>query len=228
MKKLFYSLICIVLLANCTSQQNSEIFIDKTEGRYLFNANEVLEIYFKEGIMFAKWRGNDNIELLKVNDSSFYMKELNEKMLFVSKPEMHIELAEKTEHDGIKYYFEKLAKGEKTPSEYFKNKEYDKALASFKAIQEKDSLNTTISQWRINRTGYDFLRDKKYEEAEEIFKINIALYPKSSNVYDSMGELYYVKKDTANAIEYFKKALAINPENRSSKRLLKRLTQKEE
>ena len=174
--------------------------------------------------MFAKWRGNDNIELLKVNDSSFYMKELNEKMLFVSKPEMHIELAEKTEHDGIKYYFDKLAKGEKTASEYFKDKEYDKALASFVAIQAKDSLNPAIRQWRINRTGYDFLRKEKYEEAKEMFKINIALYPKSSNVYDSMGDAYRLERDTLNAIEYYKKALAINPENRGSKKRLKNLT----
>ncbi len=198
--------------------------MDATSGRYLFNANEVLEIYFEDEEMHAKWRGNDNIELLKVSDSAFYMNELNEKMLFVSKPEMHIELAPKTEHKGVNYYFEKMKKGEKTPSEYFDDKEYKKALLAFKKIKEKDSLNPNISEYRLNKLGYTLLRSKKYNEARELFRINIALYPKSSNVYDSMGDAFLEEKDTINAIEYYKKALAINPENRSSKNRLNKLT----
>lgn len=201
--------------------------MQKAAGRYLFNANEVLEIYFEDAIMHAKWRGNDDIELLKVNDSAFYMKELNEKMLFVSKPEMHIELAPKTEHEGVIYHFKKMDDGEKTASEYFNEKQYDKALEAFKKIKEQDSLNINVSESRINTLGYRFLRDNKFEEAKELFKINIALYPKSSNVYDSMGDVFYSQNDTLNAIKYYKKALAINPENRSSKRRLETLTEKD-
>jgi tetratricopeptide (TPR) repeat protein len=223
MKKIIFTSLALLLLS-CSSQKNSEEFMDATSGRYLFNANEVLEIYFEDEEMHAKWRGNDNIELLKVSDSAFYMKELNEKMLFVSKPEMHIELAPKTEHKGVNYYFEKMKKGEKTPSEYFDDKEYKKALLAFKKIKEKDSLNPNISEYRLNKLGYTLLRSKKYNEARELFRINIALYPKSSNVYDSMGDAFLEEKDTINAIEYYKKALAINPENRSSKNRLNKLT----
>lgn len=224
MKKLLYSFICFLLFISCTSQKNSENFINSTSGRYLFNDNEVIEIYFKEAILHAKWRGNDDIELLKVNDSSFYMKELNEKMIFISKPEIHIKLAPKREHDSIKYHFRKLEIGEKTPSEYFKAKEFDKALIAFKKIQKKDSLNPVIKQWRLNRMGYDFIRKDNFDSALEIFKINAELYPNSSNVFDSLGEVYYLKKDTITAISYFKKSLSINPENRSSKRFIKKLT----
>lgn len=226
MKKTLFILFTFILLTSCTSQKNTDSFIKATSGRYLFNANEVLEIYFEDAIMHAKWRGNDDIELLKVNDSAFYMKELNEKMLFVSKPKMHIELAPKTEHKGVIYRFDKMEKGEKTPSEYFNDKEYDKALTAFKTIKEKDSLNPNVSERRLNTLAYRFLRNEEYEEAKELFKINMALYPNSSNVYDSMGDLYFSKKDTVNAIIYYKKALAINPENRSSKARLNRLTKK--
>ena len=223
MKKIIFTSLALLLLS-CSSQKNSEEFIDATSGRYLFNANEVLEIYFEDAEMHAKWRGNDDIELLKVSDSAFYMKELNEKMLFVSKPEMHIELAPKTEHKGVNYYFEKMEKGEKTPSEYFNDKEYKKALEAYKKIKEKDSLNPNISEYRLNTLGYQFLRNKKIEEAKELFNINIALHPKSSNVYDSMGDAFFEEKDTLNAIKFYKKALAINPENRSSKSRLNKLT----
>ncbi len=226
MKKTLFILFTFILLTSCTSQKNKDSFIEATSGRYLFNANEVLEIYFEDAIMHAKWRGNDDIELLKVNDSAFYMKELNEKMIFVSKPKMHIELAPKTEHKGVIYRFDKMEKGEKTPSEYFNDKEYDKALTAFKTIKEKDSLNPNVSERRLNTLAYRFLRNEEYDEAKELFKINMALYPNSSNVYDSMGDLYFSKKDTVNAIIYYKKALAINPENRSSKARLNRLTKK--
>jgi len=224
MKKLSYLLILCILISSCTSQKNTEDFINATSGRYLFNANEVLEIYFEEAEMHAKWRGNDNIELLKVSDSSFYMKELNEKMIFVSNPTMHIELAPKTEHDGIIYHFNKMAKDDKTPDEYFKAKEYEKALTGYLNIQQKDSLNPTIREYSLNRLGYNYIRSNEDEKAIEIFKINSILYPKSSNVYDALGDGYLAKKDTTNAIVYYQKALAINPENSNAKKAYKKLT----
>lgn len=226
MRKLFFTLLSLSILASCTSQKNSDDFINVTSGRYLFNANEVLEIYFEDAEMHAKWRGNDNIELLKVNDSSFYMKELNEKMLFVSKPEIHIELEPKTEHKGTIYHFRKLSTEEKTPNEYFKAKEFDKALIAFKKIQKEDSLNPVIRQRSLNRMGYNFIRKDDFDAALEVFKINAELYPKSSNVFNSLGEAYYLKKDTVSAIENFKKSLVRNPENRNSKRFIKKLTKK--
>lgn len=226
MKKILFPLILLTLLVSCTSQKNPEAFISATSGRYLFNANEVLEIYFEESVMRAKWRGNDNIELLKVNDSSFYMKELNEKMVFVKAPKMHIELTPKSEHEGIIYHFKKMSDNEKTPSEYFNAKEFDKALTAFLIIQKEDSLNTIIKENRFNSLGYDFVRKKDFDAALEIFKINVALHPKSSNVFDSLGEAYLLKKDTVNAVSNFKKALAINSENRSAKRFLKKITEK--
>ena len=64
--------------------------------------------------------------------------------------------------------------------------------------------------------GYKYLYANKISEAKELFKINIALYPIKSLVYDSIGDAYKKEKDTANAIEYYKKSLAINPENRNS------------
>jgi len=226
MKKLIILIVITVLISSCTSQQNSEDFINNAKGRYFFNSNEVLDIYFKDQIMFARWRGKDNIELLKVNDSSFYMRDLNEKLIFVSKPEMHIELEEKTEHEGVKYSFEKLKPNEKTASEYFDLKEYDKALDAFKKIKEKDSLDINVRERRINTLAYRLYRENKIEEAIAMFKINVALYPKSSNVYDGLGDAYLKSKDSTMAIENYKKALSINPENRSAKRNLDKIIAK--
>lgn len=224
MKNFLYTLFVLTLFSSCISQKNTDEFINATSGRYLFNADEVLEIHFKEKILQVKWRGNNAIEPLKVNDTSFYMKALNEKMLFVKNPEMHIELAPKTEHDGIIYHLKKMKDGEKTPSEYFMAKEYKNALAAFLEIKKQDSLSAVIDEDKMNRQGYEYLRKNNIELALEVFKINVALYPNNSNVYDSLGEAYLLQKDTLNAEINFRKALSINPENNSAKRFLTKIT----
>ncbi len=222
MKQLLY-FFSILFLFSCSKSKNSSDFINSVEGRYLFNSNEILEIYFDDGILKVQWRGQ-KMTPVKVNDSSFYLKEMNEKLVFMSHPETHIELASKREHEGEKFYFPKLLKGEKTAIEYFKDKKYLKAKEAYLVLQQKDSLDPAISQKSLNRMGYDYLRTNEIEKAKAIFNINIALYPQKSNVYDSMGDAYKKEKDTLKAIEYYQKSLAINPENRNSLRNMKKLT----
>lgn len=195
-------------------------------GNYLFNSNESIGISFEEDEMRVNWRGKENIKPLKVNDSTFYIKDMNEKFIFVMQPKVHIKLAEKREHKGRKYVFNKMLAGKKTPIEYFLNKEYKKALEGYLAIQQKDSLDRAINQWTLNSSGYKLLSERKYEEAIELLTINTKLHPKSSNTYDSLANAYLRNKDTVNAIKFYTKALSINPENRNSKRGLKRITKK--
>lgn len=222
--KLFFSLLCAILLINCTSKKNDQDFINNASGRYFFNADEVIEVLFKNQELYLNWRNSD-LKPLKVNDSVFYAKELNEKLIFNTK-ESKIVLAEKREHEGEKFTFLKLKDGEKTPSEYLEENNYELALKGYKQIKERDSLNPVIRERNLNRKGYSYLRNDDMEKAIYIFKINTELYPRSSNTFDSLGDAYKKQKDTAKAIESYKKALSINPENRSSKRNLERLTNK--
>ena len=223
-----YVLLCFLLLycLSCSSSKNEDTFISNSTGRYLFNANEVLEVYFKEKVLLVKWRGKEGIQPLKVNDSVFYMKALNEKIIFISTPTTHIELAVKTAHKGIKYHFKKMNIGEKTPTEYFEAEDFKNAKIAFVKIQKIDSLNPAIAQSVLNKVGYNYLKQDNFKNAIEIFKINTVLYPKSSNTYDSLGAAYLKIKDTTNAIANYKKALSINPENRSSLRNLQQLSPK--
>ena len=219
-------LLSIVLLTSCGNSKNNPEFITAVSGNYLFNSDESIGISFVENEMIVRWRGKENIKPLKVNDSTFYIKDMNEKFIFVMQPKVHIKLAKKREHQGRTYSFNKMLNGKKAPREYLLNKEYHKALEGYLAIQQNDSLDRTIREGTFNSLGYRLMNDKKIEAAIEIFKINTKLYPKSSNTYDSLGDAYLRKKDTVSAINFYKKALSINPENSSSKRMLKRITKK--
>jgi len=220
--KSFLYIISLCFFISCNNSKNTQEFMNTSKGKYLFNSNETIEVYFKDGILKIKWRGK-NLKPIKVNDSSFYVKEINEKLVFMSKPEMHIELAEKREHKGEKFYFKKIAQEEKTALEYFKNKEYTNALNAYIKIQQNDSLDPVIDLYRLNRMAKEYMRANKIAEAKEFFLINIALYPQKSLVYDSMGDAFKKENDTVKAIEYYKKSLVINPENRNSLRNLEKL-----
>ncbi|MDG1527641.1 MAG: hypothetical protein P8Q86_00195 [Polaribacter sp.] len=214
-------LLSIVLLTSCGDSKNSPEFMAAVSGNYLFNSDESIGISFEENEMRVNWRGKEDIKPLKVNDSTFYIKDMNEKFIFVMLPKVHIKLAKKREHKGRTYSFNKMLAGKKTPREYLLNKEYNKALEGYLAIQQKDSLDRTIREGTFNNLGYEMMNDKKVEIAIEIFKINTKLYPNSSNTYDSLGDGYRKLKDTANAVLSYKEALSINPENRKAIRFLK-------
>ena len=220
--KTFLYITCLCFFISCSNSKNTQEFINISEGKYLFNSNETIDVFFIDNILKIKWRGK-NLTPIKVNDSIFYVKEINEKLIFISTPKIHIELVEKREHKGEKFYFKKLSEGEKTAFEYFENKEYTNAMNAYIKIQQNDSLDPAINQNRLNRLGYKYMRANKITEAQEIFKINIALYPDKSSVYDSMGDAFIKEKDTLKAIEYYKKSLSINPENRNSLKNLKKL-----
>ncbi|NEW79078.1 MAG: hypothetical protein GZ086_06545 [Gelidibacter sp.] len=166
---------------------------------------------------------------LKVDDSTFFVKEMNEKIQFLTNPanqQQYISLVPKEENKPIAYNFKKLKEDEKVPSEYLENKEFDKALEGYLAIKKKDSLDSSIDEKYLNSLGYKTLQEKNFEEAKAIFKINAVLYPNSSNVYDSLGEAYMKSGDTLKAIENYKKSLMLDSGNFRAKQQLKKLEKK--
>ncbi|HEY1870819.1 MAG TPA: hypothetical protein VGG71_07150, partial [Chitinophagaceae bacterium] len=77
----------------------------------------------------------------------------------------------------------------------------------------------------INNLGYAFMQNKMNEKAYAFFDMNIENYPKSGNVYDSMGDFYSATGDKEKAIDYFRKALAIS-DNADTRQKLQKLEQK--
>ena len=224
--KLKTSIISFLFLITfgCGNNTNSAEFIQKTSGRYLYNSNELITVYFKENALFLEWRGATEIQPLKIDDNTFFVKEMNEKIQFLNNPingKEYLVLIPK-ENKELKYNFRKLADNEKIASEYLINNQFDKALEAYLTIQKNDSLDPAIKEEDINSFGYDKLRNKKFENALQIFKINIELYPNSSNVYDSYAEALRKSGDTIQAIVYYKKSIAIDSGNRNAKKFIEK------
>lgn len=74
---------------------------------------------------------------------------------------------------------------------------------------------------------YQYLNDKgKFNEAIEIFEMNVADFPESFNVYGSLGETYMKSGKKELAIVNFQKSLILNPKNENAKNRLEELKTK--
>ncbi len=75
----------------------------------------------------------------------------------------------------------------------------------------------------MNSFGYRLMDMKKLDAAIEIFKLNTEAYPKSSNVWDSLGEAYMNKGEKELAIKNYEKSLELDSSNSNAVMMLKRL-----
>jgi hypothetical protein len=75
----------------------------------------------------------------------------------------------------------------------------------------------------INQMGYYMLEGRQYQQALELFNLNVRNFPKSFAVYDSMGDAYAAMGDKTKASEFYKKALTINPNFKESQQKLENI-----
>lgn len=215
-----------ILLISCAKTTSDPEFEKLATGRYLFNSDEIVEVYFEKNELYLIWRGANNIKPLHTNGNIYFVKEMNEKIQFLTNPsdlKEYLAFVPKKESDSVIYNFRKLEENEKIPSEYLKDNQFEKALTDYLTIKENDSLDPAIDENNFNKAGYFELRNKNFEMAINYFKINVSLYPESSNVYDSLGEAYMKSGDTIQAISNFKKSLEFDSGNARVKRYIKRL-----
>ncbi len=97
------------------------------------------------------------------------------------------------------------------------------AVAQYNELKAKQAGAYDFREPELNGLGYQLLEAKKYKEAIEIFKLNIAAYPKSSNVYDSLAEAHGRNGEKEAAIRNYAKSLEMNPGNRRAVDQIKKL-----
>lgn len=102
---------------------------------------------------------------------------------------------------------------------------FDVAVEAYRNIKKEQPNNVAVDEGRINDLGYELLGKKNYPAAIAVFKLNVELYPQSSNTYDSLGEAYMMNGDKELAIKNYKKSLELNPQNTNAVAMSKKLEQ---
>jgi tetratricopeptide (TPR) repeat protein len=116
--------------------------------------------------------------------------------------------------------------------------QWEKAVELFSSNQDKPTKDQLyqilkkgldsylLNEDLVNNLGYTYLGQKKFELAIAVFTFNVKAFPKSFNVYDSLGEAYMEKGDNVQAITFYKKSLDINPNNANGRAMLEKLKNK--
>ena len=90
---------------------------------------------------------------------------------------------------------------------------YAEGLASidkhYAYLSEKYGYAVSTPEMTINMLGYNYLTKKEIDKAIKVFKENVARYPKSANVYDSLGEAFENNNQFAEAEKNYQKAVDI-------------------
>ena len=210
------------------ANQYSDEFKSHAAGRYLYSADEVFELYFQGEKPFIKWRGVENIKTVAIDESSFFVAEFYAKLRLVkqaSTQNYYLTKVDPENESNLTYDYLKLSNEFKLPSEHLDAGNFDEALKGYSQIRAQDSTSNLVNEFEFNRIGYSYLRKKEYENAIEVFKLNVALFPQSSNVYDSLADVYKRSGDSLQAFENYKKALELNSGNERAKSFIEAYSQ---
>ena len=98
----------------------------------------------------------------------------------------------------------------------------EQVAGKFRELKERTG-EFSLRESEMNMLGYQLLQQGKAKAAIEVFKLNVDAYPKSWNVYDSLGEAYMNDGQTSLAIENYEKSIELNPANVNGVDTLKKL-----
>ncbi len=131
-----------------------------------------------------------------------------------------------SEYDALRfifdYYFMQVSEKDFTDSTAAIAK---KLKTHFETISKEMGYKVAPLEAFINYLGYDALGKKQFSKAEALLKLNVENYPFSSSVYDSYADYLMAVDEAANAISFYKKALAIK-EDASIRAKLNSISQK--
>jgi tetratricopeptide (TPR) repeat protein len=99
---------------------------------------------------------------------------------------------------------------------------FDHAPAIYAAML-KDNPDVKLDEAAMNLWGLDLMEKNHLTEATELLKLNVQVFPSSSNAYDSLGEAYMKAGQKQLAIDNYKKSLELDPDNDNAKEKLKTL-----
>jgi len=93
-------------------------------------------------------------------------------------------------------------------------------------LARRGGAGPVLDENDINNLGYKLLKTN-VESALYVFEKNVVLFPKSANVYDSLGEALALAGRREQAIENYRKAIALDPTNAAARAKLNELEKRD-
>jgi len=101
----------------------------------------------------------------------------------------------------------------------------DEAIVKYYELKQTSSDEYNFKESQLNNLGYTLLQMERIADAIKIFQLNVDNFPKSFNVYDSLGEAYMINGELELAVEYYKRSLDINPNNENAINMIEKINE---
>jgi len=111
-----------------------------------------------------------------------------------------------TPHRTIYNGLEALFEGWQMPNDYY-DSSFTYIEDHYQGLSAKYGFKICVPENTLNSIGYQALGNNDFDKAIEMFKLAVESYPKSANVYDSLGEGYEAKGELELAKKNYKIAL---------------------
>jgi CubicO group peptidase (beta-lactamase class C family) len=197
--------------------------LDDYVGRFQSNPDLVLKMTKENGKFFVEpTDGGPRVELYPVSETTFIRKDRDVQVAFQRNASGKVD-AIKLRLGDQETLAPRIANDVMIPYEMLLAGKTTEALDAYRNIKREKPQNVVVEEGRLNGMGYNLMRQGKLREAIAIFKLNVEFYPKSFNVYDSLGEAYATSGEKELAIANYKKSLELNPKNAGGAKALKKL-----
>lgn len=97
-------------------------------------------------------------------------------------------------------------------TQLYMNGDLEKIESEAKRLVENPMYQFFDFESEFNSAGYDLLGSDQVDPAIFVFQLNTELFPNSANAWDSLGEAHWKAGKTDLAIEYYQKAIALDPD----------------
>lgn len=190
----------------------------------VFNAYIAISPYMMYDDAFVVKEAKTKLQS-KYNNVQFYMTVGNEPDYFETLAEFE-EIVETKSPKGFKYTYVKMEDEDhgsiphltiyqalesiyadwKLPKETFQE-----GLAAvdghFKKLSDEYGFEINTPEYTVNALGYYYMNKKDMQKSIQVFEENVKRFPKSANVYDSLGEAFENDNQIAEAAENYKMAV---------------------
>ncbi len=204
--------------------------VSKFTGKYSVRGYDFIEVLqVNDQLMYRDGPEKDLINLIKVSDSTYVVRDFDVLFQFKEKEEndsinMHIINSGTSETRSV---HSKILGNTKLPLEILLKGDFDQTLKTYQSLKKKNEDDPAVSERNLNSLGYRFLQKEKNKVAKDIFEINMMLYPESFNVYDSYAEACMELGENDLAIKNYQKSLRLNPKNDNARNQIKKLEKNE-
>ncbi|MCC9043805.1 serine hydrolase [Myroides sp. M-43] len=99
----------------------------------------------------------------------------------------------------------------------------DFKLAAVKYKELKlDETHYLSGSFYLNNLGYELINSNQIDRAIEIFELAISEDQNNANLYDSLGEAYFLSNNKKKALLNYQKSLELDPKNKNAKAVLEK------